>query len=104
MKVLFRIILIVTMATPNAWAAKGDMGIRIKELCRLAGATDNSLVGYGIVTGLATLGYKVMQTIGTRITELTPSRGFSSLPPPRWPGVPAASRQGAHHAGPSTTG
>ena len=32
--------------------------------------------GAGIVVGLATLGYKVMQTIGTKITELTPSRGF----------------------------
>jgi len=34
------------------------------------------LGGVGIVTGLATMGYKVMQTIGTRITQLTPSRGF----------------------------
>jgi len=34
------------------------------------------LGGAGIVTGLATLGYRVMQTIGTRITQLTPSRGI----------------------------
>jgi PiT family inorganic phosphate transporter len=34
------------------------------------------LGGFGIVVGLATMGYKVMQTIGTRITQLTPSRGF----------------------------
>ncbi len=34
------------------------------------------LGGVGIVTGLATMGYRVMQTIGTRITELTPSRGY----------------------------
>ena len=32
--------------------------------------------GGGIVVGLATMGYKVMKTIGTRITELTPSRGY----------------------------
>ena len=32
--------------------------------------------GIGIVLGLATMGYRVMSTIGTRITELTPSRGF----------------------------
>ncbi|MEJ2405671.1 MAG: inorganic phosphate transporter [Candidatus Thiodiazotropha sp.] len=32
--------------------------------------------GAGIVTGLATMGYRVMQTIGTRITELTPTRGY----------------------------
>ena len=32
--------------------------------------------GIGIVVGLATYGYKVMRTIGTKITELTPTRGF----------------------------
>lgn len=32
--------------------------------------------GGGIVLGLATLGYRVMKTIGEKITELTPSRGF----------------------------
>jgi PiT family inorganic phosphate transporter len=34
--------------------------------------------GVGIVVGLATYGYKIMATIGRRITELTPSRGFSA--------------------------
>jgi PiT family inorganic phosphate transporter len=34
------------------------------------------LGGTGIVVGLATMGYKVMQTIGTRITTLTPTRGY----------------------------
>jgi inorganic phosphate transporter, PiT family len=34
------------------------------------------LGGGGIVLGLATMGYRVMKTIGTKITELTPSRGF----------------------------
>ena len=34
------------------------------------------LGGAGIVVGLATLGYRVMQTIGSEITELTPSRAF----------------------------
>ena len=34
------------------------------------------LGGGGIVIGLATMGYKVMATIGTKITELTPTRGF----------------------------
>lgn len=36
------------------------------------------LGGIGIVVGLATLGHKVMATIGTGITELTPSRGFAA--------------------------
>jgi PiT family inorganic phosphate transporter len=34
--------------------------------------------GIGIVIGLATLGYKVIATVGEKITELTPSRGFSA--------------------------
>lgn len=36
------------------------------------------LGGLGIVAGLATYGYKVMATIGRKITELTPSRGFAA--------------------------
>lgn len=34
------------------------------------------LGGAGIVSGLATMGYRVMRTIGEKITELTPTRGF----------------------------
>jgi inorganic phosphate transporter, PiT family len=34
------------------------------------------LGAFGILVGLATLGFKVMQTIGTKITELTPTRGY----------------------------
>ncbi|MCY4545140.1 MAG: inorganic phosphate transporter [Gemmatimonadetes bacterium] len=34
--------------------------------------------GVGIVIGLATMGYRVMATIGTRITELTPTRGYAA--------------------------
>ncbi len=36
------------------------------------------LGGVGIVIGLATYGYKVIETIGRKITELTPSRGFAA--------------------------
>jgi len=32
--------------------------------------------GAGIVVGLATWGYRVMATIGERVTEITPTRGF----------------------------
>ena len=32
----------------------------------------------GIVIGLSTLGYKVMKTVGVKITHLTPSRGFAA--------------------------
>ncbi len=34
------------------------------------------LGGTGILVGLATYGYRVMQTIGTKITQLTPTSGF----------------------------
>jgi len=36
------------------------------------------LGGVGIVVGLATWGWRVIETIGKRITELTPSRGFAA--------------------------
>lgn len=36
------------------------------------------LGAFGIVIGLASYGYKVMLTIGKKITELTPSRGFAA--------------------------
>lgn len=35
-----------------------------------------ALGGVGIVIGLSTMGYRVMETIGTKITELTPTRGY----------------------------
>lgn len=36
------------------------------------------LGGTGIVIGLATWGWRVIETVGRRITELTPSRGFAA--------------------------
>lgn len=37
-----------------------------------------ALGGFGIVIGLATWGWRVIETIGKKITELTPTRGFSA--------------------------
>ena len=37
-----------------------------------------ALGGLGIVLGLATYGYRVLATIGTKITQLTPSRGIAA--------------------------
>lgn len=37
-----------------------------------------ALGGVGIVIGLATWGWRVIDTIGKKITELTPSRGFAA--------------------------
>ena len=36
------------------------------------------LGGVGIVVGLATYGYRVMHTVGSKITQLTPSRGIAA--------------------------
>jgi phosphate/sulfate permease len=38
-----------------------------------------ALGGIGIVIGLATYGWRVMETVGKKITELTPSRGFCAM-------------------------
>jgi phosphate/sulfate permease len=37
-----------------------------------------ALGGVGIVVGLGTWGYRVIETIGNKITSITPSRGFSA--------------------------
>lgn len=37
-----------------------------------------ALGGFGIVLGLATWGWRVIETIGKRLTELTPTRGFAA--------------------------
>lgn len=37
-----------------------------------------ALGGLGIIIGLATWGWRVIETIGKKITELTPTRGFSA--------------------------
>lgn len=37
-----------------------------------------ALGGAGIVIGLATFGYRVIETVGRKITEMNPSRGFSA--------------------------
>jgi PiT family inorganic phosphate transporter len=37
-----------------------------------------ALGGIGIIIGLATWGWRVIETVGKRITDLTPSRGFSA--------------------------
>jgi PiT family inorganic phosphate transporter len=36
------------------------------------------LGGLGIAVGLATFGYRVMRLVGTKVTEITPSRGVAA--------------------------
>jgi PiT family inorganic phosphate transporter len=54
-------------------ATSGDLSAKVAVPHRVL------LIGaVGIVIGLATYGYKIMATIGKKITELTPSRGFAA--------------------------
>jgi len=54
-------------------AVQGDLGAKVAVPHRVL------LIGaVGIVVGLATYGYKIMATVGKKITELTPSRGFAA--------------------------
>ena len=58
----------------------------VVELVRTGTVVDQSPVpiwilvlgGAGIVLGLATWGYRVIETIGKKITQMTPSRGFAA--------------------------
>ena len=65
-----------------------DVANAIGPLCaalRVMGVTGTGIPiwvlvmgGLGMVVGMATWGYKVVETIGSKITELTPTRGFSA--------------------------
>jgi len=60
-------ILSVAMAGGQSIAAKAPVPLWVL-----------ALGGAGIVVGLATWGWRVMETIGRNITQLTPTRGFSA--------------------------
>lgn len=58
---------VITVLQTGTFAAKSAVPIWVL-----------GLGGVGIVVGLATWGWRVMITIGKKITELTPSRGFAA--------------------------
>jgi len=62
----------VANATGPIAAALGYMGHHIPVWVILL------IGGLGISVGIATWGYRVIEMVGTRITELTPTRGFSA--------------------------
>ena len=62
---------------PLAAIVNADVGIDMVKQSAVA-PWMLALGGIGIVFGLATWGYRVMETIGRKITELTPSRGFAA--------------------------
>ncbi len=90
---LFAILMIFTAAAMAFAHGSNDVANAVGPLAAIASVIDSGgevvkksalpgwillLCGVGIVVGLATYGFKVMATIGRRITELTPSRGFAA--------------------------
>lgn len=67
--------LAVLWATGAPAAATGDGGIRLKDLSRLKDERQNSLVGYGVVTGLAGTG----DSPGNRLTSQTVSNVLQNM-------------------------
>ncbi len=89
---IFVILQILTACAVAFAHGSNDVANAIGPLAAIAGAVNSAelvgetrlapwmlaLGGVGIVVGLSTWGYRVMETVGKRITELTPSRGFAA--------------------------
>ncbi|MFT6034375.1 MAG: PiT family inorganic phosphate transporter, partial [Arenicella sp.] len=90
---LFAILMIFTAAAMAFAHGSNDVANAVGPLAAIASVIESGgdvakksmlppwiliLGGIGIVFGLATYGFKVMATIGKKITELTPSRGFAA--------------------------
>ncbi len=90
---LFAILMIFTAAAMAFAHGSNDVANAVGPLAAIASVIESGgevakksmlppwiliLGGVGIVVGLATYGFKVMATIGKKITELTPSRGFAA--------------------------
>jgi len=58
-----------TIYSTNTVSKKSDMGSDAIWILAIGGV--------GIVFGLATYGYKIMQTVGVKFTKVTPTRGFA---------------------------
>ena len=90
MERVFTILLIITACAMAFAHGSNDVANAVGPLAAVAEIVNTgedeslssawllSLGAFGIVLGLATLGYQVMKTIGTNITHLTPSRGFAA--------------------------
>ncbi|MBU3824341.1 MAG: inorganic phosphate transporter [Candidatus Oceanisphaera merdipullorum] len=90
---VFGILMIVTACAMAFAHGSNDVANAIGPLSAVVGIVQSSgeiaakssiawwilpLGGIGIVIGLASMGHKVMATVGTGITHLTPSRGFAA--------------------------
>ena len=89
---IFAVMMVFTASAMAFAHGSNDVANAVGPMAAVIGiATDGTLAsqsslpgwvllvgGVGIVIGLATLGYRVMATVGKNITELTPTRGFSA--------------------------
>jgi PiT family inorganic phosphate transporter len=90
---VFAVLMIVTACAMAFAHGSNDVANAIGPLAAVVSIVDNGgqiaaksaiawwilpLGGFGIVLGLAIFGHKVIATIGTGITHLTPSRGFAA--------------------------
>ncbi|MDN3681584.1 inorganic phosphate transporter [Vibrio tapetis subsp. quintayensis] len=90
---VFTVLMVITACAMAFAHGSNDVANAIGPLSAVVSTVDNlgeitakssiawwilPLGGIGIVVGLATMGHKVMATVGTGITELTPSRGFAA--------------------------
>jgi PiT family inorganic phosphate transporter len=89
---VFAILMVFTACSMAFAHGSNDVANAVGPLAAIAGVLKSGAVGsnsvmpgwilllggLGIVIGLATYGFKVMATIGRKITELTPSRGFAA--------------------------
>ena len=93
MERVFGILMLITAAAMAFAHGSNDVANAIGPLAAIYGVIDSGgligsksalpvsillVGGAGIVFGLVTYGHKVIATIGTGITQLTPSRGFAA--------------------------
>jgi len=60
------LILLILIFASNATSAIQSEGVRLKDLCRIVTVRDNSLIGYGIVAGLAGTGDSIRSKATTQ--------------------------------------
>jgi len=89
---IFAVLVIITSCTVAFAHGANDVANAIGPLAAIAEIVRNNTVpgkvpvniwflvlgGLGIAVGLATFGYRVMRLVGTKVTEITPSRGVAA--------------------------
>ena len=89
---IFAILVIITSCTVAFAQGANDVANAIGPLATVVEIVKNNAIpgkvpvnikflvlgGAGIAVGLATFGYRVMRVVGTKVTEITPSRGVAA--------------------------